>query len=500
MLKKRILFIAATAIAIFSFLNWNCTKLDTTKIGADLLPAVDNVHTFADTLAINAQQLDFTDTSIITYLDNQVLGNINNDPLFGKTTANMYLQLKPSNYPFSFGHPDSLLGYGLDSVVLCLSYKFFWGDSLMPQRLQAYEVVDNTFKDSLNYNWRAETQPNTAASISSVKTVDIRRLGDYMKYAWRNDSVKNQIRIKLDAAYASRLFNSDSASAGPGNHAFYSDSAFRKAFNGIGIKGVGFGSENALLFISPTDTNTKLEVHYRIKNAGRIDTTFKSFKLSTSFPNISTSANYVKRDKSGSPSGSPVSTDIYLQAQPGTYASLVVPGLTGYTNRIVHRAELIFEQIPDNPYYDTAFTAPNFLYLDLKEPGTATPALYKPIYIDLNTSSLYDPDFKKTGFPLYPSGGVDFVYFGGYLRRKTGPLGGDINYYNINITRYIQQMVTNRSTNYELRLMAPFSFHYPQYAGEYINYNNSPAYGRVKLGSGTHPIYPMRLRIIYSKL
>ncbi|MBL0182790.1 MAG: DUF4270 family protein [Chitinophagaceae bacterium] len=256
-MQKRILFIAFTAVALFSFLNWNCTKLDTTTIGSDLLPAVDNVHTFADTIFVNAQQRDFNDTSIIPYLDNQVLGNINNDPLFGKTTGNMFLQLKPGSFPFAFGNKDSLVG--LDSVVLCLSYKYFWGDSVMPQKLQVFEVVDSRFRDSVNKNWDVNTQPSTAASISPVKNVDIRRLGDYMKYAWRNDSVNNQIRIKLDAAYASRLFNSDSSSTGPGNHAFYNDSIYRNAFNGIAIKGVGAGSENALLYINVSDTNTNLK-------------------------------------------------------------------------------------------------------------------------------------------------------------------------------------------------------------------------------------------------
>lgn len=499
MVQKRILFIAFTAVALFSFFNWNCTKLDTTTIGSDLLPAVDNVHTFADTLFVNAQQRDFNDTSIITYLDNQVLGNINNDPLFGKTTANMFLQLKPSSFPFSFGNPDSLAGYGLDSVVLCLSYKYFWGDSTMPQKLQVFEVTDTRFRDSANKNWDVNTQPNTGASISPVKNIDIRRLGDYMKYAWRSDSVNNQIRIKLDASYASTLFNSDSASSGPGNHAFYNDSLYRNSFLGIAIKGVGTGPENALLYINVADTNTKLEVHYRIRNAGHIDTTYRSFKFSTAFPYPSSSANYVMHDRAGSPSAFPPSTEIYLQAQPGTYASLVFPELTGYSNRIIHRAELLMEEIPDNPYYDTAFSAPNFLYMDLKVPGSATPALYKPLYIDLNTNAAYDPDFIKAGYSFYPTGGVDFVYFGGYLRRKSTS-GGDVNYYNLNITRYVQQMVTNQNTNYEMRLMAPFSFHYPQYSLEYINYNNSPAYGRIKLGSGTHPLHRMRLRIIYSKL
>ncbi len=500
-MHRRILSIALIGFLSIVIINWSCTKLDTTNLGSDLIPIVDNVNTFADTLFINATQHDFDDTSIVINTDNQALGNINNDPLFGKATANVFLQLKPKAFPFAFGHPDSLAGLGLDSVVLCLNYKYFWGDSTAPQKLQVFEITDSRFRDSVNKNWFTNVAPNSGAAISAVKDIDIRRLGDYMKYAHRKDSVNNQIRIKLDASYASRLFGSDSMVTGSGNHAFYNDSLYRRAFNGLAIKGIGTGSENGLIYINIADTNTKLEVHYRIRVPGRIDTTYTSFNLKKTISGTvekSSTANYVNLNKAGSASATPLATDIYLQTQPGTYANLSIPGLTNYSNRIIHRAELIIEQIPGDPFYDSAFTGPNFMYLDLKEPGTGTPAKYKPVYLDLNPNVFYDPDFKSGSF--YPSGGPDYGTFGGFIRKMTGPLGMTINYYNINISRYVQQMVTKQNTNYEMRLFPAYRFHYPQYAPEYIGYTNNIAYGRIKVGSGTHPNYPMRIRIIYSNI
>ena len=502
-MHRRILSLSLICFCSIVFFNWSCTKLDTTNLGSDLIPAVDNVNTFADTFPVNAIQGDFNDTTYVINSDNQALGNVSNDPLFGKTTANVFLQLKPAPYPYAFGNKDSLAGLGLDSVVLCLSYKYFWGDSTIPQQLQVYEVVDRDFVDSVRpsvfKNWEASTEPNAGAPIAPLKIVDVRRLGDYMKYAHENDSVNNQIRIKLDASYANRLFNSDSAQTGPGNHAFYNDSLYRSAFNGFAIKAVGAGSANGLMYINLTDTSTKLEVHYRIRRLGGIDTGYTSFKLIKSGSDVvpqSATANYIVHDRSGTPSATPVPTEIYLQAQPGTYASLKIPDLTGYSNRIIHRAELIIEQIPDNPFYDTIFPPPNFLYLDLKEP--LPPVRYKTLYLDLNQNVFYDPDFKTGSF--YPTGGPDFSYFGGYIRRKTGPSGGTIDYYNINLTRYVQQMVTKQGTNYEMRLWPAYRFHYPQFDGGYIGYSNNVAYGRVRVGNGTHPNYPMRLRIVYSNI
>ncbi len=502
-MHKRILSYFLVIFIGIVIINWSCTKLDTTDLGSELLPIVDNVNTFADTFFINAQQKEFEDTTFVLNSDDHALGNISNDPLFGKTTANVYLQLKPTIFPYTFGNLDSLVG--MDSVVLCLFYKGYWGDSNVVQTLQVSEVVDNEFKDSVYKRWRVTTTPpGTGSVVSQPVNVDIRRLGDYMHYAHIKDSVRSQIRIKLNADYAARLYNSDSTLTGSGNHAFYSDSLFRKAFNGLAVKAIGSG--NALMYVNLADTNTKLEVHFRVKNAGKIDTTYKSLKLrlfdsadTIRGPKQSSTANYINRDKSGYPASIPTGNDIYLQTQPGTYASLTIPQLTGYSNRIIHRAEIIIEQVPDNPYYDSIFTSPNYLYLDLKDTANVTPIRNKPIYYDLNPNTFYDPDFN-TGLPYFPTGGLDFGYYGGYARRKTGPFGGSIIYYNINISRYVQRMVISQGANYELRLFPAFSFHYPQHSSTYIPFNNSVALGRVRVGSGTNPNYTMRLRIIYSPI
>jgi len=495
---RRILSLALVGFLGIVIINWSCTKLDTTNLGSDLIPVVDNVNTFADTFFVTATQHDYFDTTALSNSDNHVIGNISNDPLFGKTTADLYLQLKPPSFPFGFG--DSIVG--LDSVVLCLYYKGFYGDSNAIQTLQVSQVVNDTFKDSLSHIWPTlGPPPTTGATISQPTNIDIRRLTDSVQYAHINAQYVDQVRIKLDAGFAATLFNSDSASSGSGNHAFRNDSLFKRAYNGFAVKAIGTG--NALMYVNVADTNTKLEFHYRRTNNGKIDTTYQSFSFftSTTIPStstqisVSTAANHIVRDKSGTPSALPTGDAIYLQTQPGTYASLTIPQLSGYSNRIIHRAELIMEQVPDNPVYDSIFAAPNYLYLDLKDSGSTTK--YKPIYYDLNPGAVYDPDNISSYFFPYADG-VDYSYFGGVVRRRNTP-SGNVVYYNINISRYVQKMVINQSANYEMRLFPAFLVHYGQYAS-YIPYNNQIALGRIKLGSGTNPDHPMRVRIVYSKI
>jgi len=126
--QKRILPLAVTAIITLVIFGLNCTKLDTTNLGGDVLPDVDNVNTFDTILNVNSTQGFFGDSSVIGKYDDHVLGRITNDPLFGQTTANVYMQLKPLFFPYYFGNPGDTL-VGLDSIVLCLKYKGFWGDS-----------------------------------------------------------------------------------------------------------------------------------------------------------------------------------------------------------------------------------------------------------------------------------------------------------------------------------------------------------------------------------
>ncbi len=488
------------AFSLFSFFVIGCTKFDTTKLGSDLIPVVDNINTFADTLDITSTQGLYPDSLVRIFRNtNQVLGKINNDPVFGKTEANIFFQLKPDNYPFKFLAANDTL-VKLDSVVLCLSYLGAYGNRSALQTLSVSQVIDNQFRDSTYKNFPISYEPNTGP-VMATSTFSLLNLGNSKKISNGKDSVKNQIRIiiaddVLNTAFMTSLFNRDTALAQPSNNAFRNDSLFRQFYNGLAVKATG-SVGNALMYISLTDANTRLEVHYSKRNKGVVDTVFKSLVIKSQEIAVaapSTTANYISRDYTGTNVLSGSTTEHYLQTSPGTYLNLKIPGLSNLTNRIVHRASIIIDQTPTTAL-DSTFSVPPYLYLDLKDTATGMQAKWKPLYYDLNPAVQYFPDFKNTLAPYFPTNGVDQGYFGGVPR--TRPDGR--RYYDLNITRYTQQIVTKGTTNYELRVFAPFLIKYPQYANSaYISYDNPPAFGRITVGSGTNPNYKMRMIVISS--
>ena len=504
-MQRRILSLLFIGFLLFSFINWSCSKLDTTDIGSDLLPAIDNVNTFADTLTVVTTQGVFNpDTNAVIRTDDHVFGK-NNDPLFGSTTANIFFQLKPAFFPYYLGsYNDTLNGFGagLDSVVLCLNYKGFYGDSTSPVHIEVREVTDTKFRDSPYIKRTVNTNVAVGQLLGSTN-VDTRRLGDTIHYAHGTDYSINQIRITLSSAalptvWGTNLYKSDTLLLSPNLHAFKTDSAYRRFFNGFAVIAT---SGNQLIYSNLANASTKMEIHFRKRNNGRVDTMYTTLTLNSDpfgSPTLlsSATANYIQRSRPALPNGR---QEVYLQTNPGTYASLSIPGLSSLSNRIIHRAELIVQQIPEIPA--SVFKTPNYLYLDLLDSGTTNK--WKPIYHDLNPNAAYDPDYKNPlSIPYYPSPniGLDFLYFGGYRRDKTDQFGNGINYYNFNITKYVQDIVTTHRYNYDMRLFSPSKFNYPQYAPTYLSYGNAIAYGRVKVGGGSNTNYRMILRIIYSKL
>ena len=112
--------IVATVAIVFSA----CRKInEATELGGSLIPPVDGINTF-DTL-INVQAFNdtfgmVTDSQRLDKNQEFFLGNINNDPFFGKTDARMFFELKPPTYPYSFGNTPPKLK--IDSIVLLMDY------------------------------------------------------------------------------------------------------------------------------------------------------------------------------------------------------------------------------------------------------------------------------------------------------------------------------------------------------------------------------------------
>lgn len=477
---------------VFVFIFSGCTRISSTDVGSGLIPPIDGVTTLDTTFNILTDTYDDLDSVRVFKTDNHVLGIINNDPIFGKTNASLYFEVAANNYPFLMqGIKDSII---VDSAVLVLSYKSAFGDSMQPLKLNVYEINSQLeqFRDyAVNYPNAFPISYNPSALGPSVN-VDIRRLGDSVIN--RFEAAKNQIRIKLNKSFATRMILGYDTTT-----AYKNDSTFRTYLKGFAVIADPSTPANALLNINLTDTNTKLALYYSTKNAASTtrDTVVTNFRFSG---NTSGHANFITRNRTGAEitqhlSAVPKSDSlVYVQASPGTGVRIRVPGLQSLSNRIIHRAELVIEQVPDDNHLDidAAMNPPRYLLLSIYD-------------------SLYH---RKKSIPnsfAITTSGPNTSEIGGYLTFKTTQGYNQVAAYTFNLARFVQGIATRNDTAFNMILTAPsndsiyYSAPYPNQATQQIynltpGYSNNIANGRVRLGGGTHTRFRMRLRVIYSKI
>lgn len=488
---RRIFISAIVLIAFFS----GCTRISSTDIGAGLIPPIDGVITKDTLLDVITDSFDDLDSARLYSGDNHLVGAITNDPLFGKTTASLFFEMKPTTFPYYIpGHKDSLV---VDSAVLILSYRGVYGDSTKPLTLRLFEIDNNTKLDpTLNYavNYPPGSPINIGTSLAPAVTVDIRRLTDSINNRFENSN--NQIRIKLDKVQALRFLKGyDSTSA------YKSDSMFRTYFAGFALTADASGGANALLKVNLIDTNSKFSLFYSSSSTGATvrDTSVAKFSFVSGSDGH---YNRVIRDKSASEAVKHFTTTskpdslVYVQTSPGSYVRIRIPGLQALSNRIVHRAELIAEQVPDDA---------NLLTLEQ--------FLLPPRYLLL---SRYDSSIKTlrnipNDYSISSEGAPNISNFGGYLSYKSINGYDKVGSYTFDLSRYVQGIVTRKDTSYTLRLTAPSNdslFYTPPYPNNLVSQlfymtptiGNDVGDGRVRLGGGTHSRFRMRLRIIFSRL
>lgn len=483
------------AVAILFFIS-GCTKIETTDIGSGLIPPIDGVTTLDTTLEVITDNfLDPTNDSLKVYKsDDHVIGVINNDPLFGKTTAQTYFELKPTSYKFSFPESSSV---NADSAVLILSYKGAYGDTTINQNWEVRELLDTLQRDSA-YPVSAHF---TTGSILGSKNIDITTFNDSVNYGLENASY--QIRIKLDAGFANRFIKQYDSTDG---NAYQSDSLFRLNFKGFAVSPAAGSPGNALIRINLLDTNTKLALfyNYKIPDSANRSTAVSYFRFSTgslsSIP-VSGSANSIKRDYNGSQlanilsDGNKNDSVIFIQTSPGTFSTIQIPGLSGLQNSIIHRAELTMYQSQSVYSTDMYLTPPRYLLLS----G----------YDSVNKVKINVP----ADFTYNASSGANTAIFGGYLTQKSIPDYGTVKAYIFDLSRYVQGIVTRNDSNLTLRLSAPsndslkYTDPYPATISStyYVmpSNANNVADGRVLLTGGgvsSGSAIRMRLRIIYSRI
>lgn len=481
---KRIksVFVGIAAVILFFVA---CKKIDVTDIGGDLLPAVDNVNTFDTVLDIVTDLSFLADSSRILRDEPHAWGVIDNDADFGKTKAEFNFLVTPGSYGVHpFAKKDSILIF--DSVVLALTYRSQFGDSNSLERMLVYEIDNDGFFDNTLVGYKIDTpelrvvQPALGGAL-----IDFKKLDDSVYDIRKRDTLRtvNQVRVQLDKNLATRFLNYDTLNA------YKSDSNFRNYFKGLSIKVDEAQSpvKNGLAYFTLNTDNTKLIFYYRVKSplsGAIVDTVATEFGFYTF---TSTNSNPIKRTPAGPYQASlsnPATNEekLYLQSSPGSVANIRIPGLKNLSNRVIHRAELIFDVLPSNE--EEKYRQPQILFLDVIDTANSR---YMTVPYDFS----YDVQFTST--------------FGGL------PYNGQ---YRFNVSRYVQSVITRKESDFTLRLYAPFrtnsvekrgtSILIPSLAGSLSGYpmNTPIAAGRVVVSGGAHPdpAKKARLRVVYSKI
>lgn len=481
---KRLFKVSFVVILLFSLFNTACKRIDTTDIGSELIPAVDNINTFDTSFDVFTENFLMPDSSRITRAEDHALGVIDNDEEFGKTKAEIYFGLSPDIYiQHPFPKKDSILVF--DSVVLALSFSGIYGDTNAIQKFNVYEISNTAPFPTNYYGYRIDTADlPLKPTLLGSKLVNFTTLNDSVYDRRKTDTVRlvNQLRIPLDKSLAARFRNYDTSNA------YGSDSAFTSYFKGLAVKVDEAGSplKNALAYFNLADTKTKLIFYYRVVNGSiTTDTLTSEFYFHNfNYHNI----NSIRRTPGNNyawylnNTGPATDEKIYLQTSPGSYASIKIPGLKNFSNRVIHRAELSLEVLPS--IGNDKYAAPEMLALEAFDTANA-----RIITIP------YDFSYSSNTPEL----------FGGNL--KNGK-------YVFNVARYVQSVVTKKNADYTLRLSAPFRsnaadistgtaltpYSATQLTG--FQYNAKIAYGRVVLPGGIYPnsTKKLKLHIIYSKL
>ncbi len=481
----------------------SCNKINqATDMGQDLIPPVDNIHTFDTTLEVETYNGLFDpalDSFRSIYTQTKLLGVISNDPLFGKTDGRIFFQVSPGGRSPFKNRPGSLY---LDSVVLVIDHSFTYGDTLTPQTIQVSEIDPSSdFRaDSLYRINRLFTTSNVLGSKTFIprSTSDSIRVINYPD----TNNVVRQIRIKLDPAFGQRLLDYDSTGT---NNAYASDSLFRIKFKGFALQSIGGG--NGLMGVYLNDATTHLAVYYRYNNTATptdIDTAVASFYF---YNGANASSNYISRNYSGTQvltgMGDQMKDPIvYMQNTPGTYTNIRIPGMAALPNCVVHLAELQAQSIYD--VSDTIFTAPPNVFVDVYD---STAAKFKLIPSIFGTTPGTNEYLITNWERFYSSSSINQTF-----TNTTDPLGNRIKLWRFNITRYLQSIVSDKIPAYSMRMYAPAATTLPlgdlmpaipdnmRVPSPQATFYGLAGVGRTRIGGGNHPTQKMKLRIVYSKI
>ena len=197
-LKNKIFIAAFLSAVIFLHLFTACNKKPD-QVGLGLQPTSAELSVvFTDTtgLTVHSQREDSvrTDANVIK---TGMLGSML-DPVFGKSTAEIFSQFRLSENGHNFGTAPVL-----DSLVLSLSYSSFYGDTMTSQTIRVYELSGDMNPDTAYYSNQSISDYGEEIAVSTFLPAP----ADSVMID--GDLQPPQLRIHLSNDFGQKILNAD---------------------------------------------------------------------------------------------------------------------------------------------------------------------------------------------------------------------------------------------------------------------------------------------------
>jgi len=391
------------AILLLSVFVWGCKKGDE-SLGINLLPGVKILDTryHQETTSINTSI--FTDSKIrVDRPKFSLLGSFN-DPVFGRTDASFAAQFRLPYHP-SFSSTSSL-----DSIVLKMTYKKIYGDTISSQTLKVYEL-----NSSLIY----EAKYLSSFSLKNISSSELIGTSSFIPKLRSSDSLKTDtlvqtIRVPLNKSLGSKLLGIDSLTMA-------SNDLFLQSFKGLYISASSVSRRGTLVSIINTPTASTAETRPMIIlyfHDAKSDTLGYAYYSSANSASV---ANYVHdyslaRFYTNLNKENNTDSLIYVQPTAGVKSKILVPSLSTWkdsANYAINKATLTF-------YVDTIMS--DYRRYPMPE-------------------RLYLMAIDSTGTEAFPADSqLSSSYYGGFYDATTAT-------YSFNVTQHLQQLIKGTIKN-----------------------------------------------------
>lgn len=396
-----------TLFLITTILSFTSCKKEADLIGLNTQPSSDKLDAqYTDTISIVAYSV-LEDSVRSDETTDNLLGRYI-DPIFGKTNASFYTQIRLSNNDVDFGTTPLL-----DSLILSLVYTspYYYGDTTTQLTVNVYRIKEDLYIDSAYYSNRSFTKDTVrVASYSFTPNL-------HKSVTINGETLPPQLRIKMDTALGNAILKMTSEELSDNDH-------FLTSFKGLFLTISPTSSNGAILYFDLENAYSQMTIYYRNSTQLSLSYNFVINEKCARFNHFDhdyTNADAAFRQQVINKNTSLGEQVLYLQAMGGVKTKIFFPHIKNFkalSTFAISKAELVISNYEST----SSFAAPIALALTkLKSDGTNA---------FLPDDAVYEGE----------------TYFGGSYNSAT-------NEYRFRLNKHIQQLISTNDVDHGMALL-----------------------------------------------